>query len=171
MTRRAVLTCLALLTGGASAQFAPATPVPSPYLFVQPIPNQPDLDLSGEYVGRLRGQNNQTGLLDISVKVSGYDVTASVFSRALKQSFQASGTRSIFRASPVTVNLVGQSGQGSACEGGFTELYQVNVTFVRASELSGEGGRGSIQRMICDSVTRQFRPDPQNSGELEVARK
>lgn len=171
MTRRAAVTCLALLTGAASAQFAPTTPPPSPYLFVQPIPNQPDLDLNGEYIGRLRGYNNQTGLLDLTVKVSGYNMTATVFSRALKQTFEVSGTRSIFRASPVTVNLVGQSGRGSPCEGGFTETYQVTVTFVRASEASGEGGRGSFQRWVCDSLARQFRPDPAASGELEVARK
>lgn len=161
-----------LLSGLASAQSAVPTPAPlAAYNWIQPIPNQPDLDVGGEYVARLRGYNNQTALLDITVTASGYDVTATVYSRALKQMFKASGTRSIFRASPVTVSLLGTQGQGSPCEGGFTEMYQVDVTFVRASELSGEGGRGRIQRMICDPLARQYRPDPVNSGELEVARK
>lgn len=44
------------------------TPVGLP---IQAIPNGPDIDLNGHYVGRIAGYNNQTVLVDIQIEVNG----------------------------------------------------------------------------------------------------
>lgn len=99
------------------------TPVGLP---IQAIPNGPDIDLNGHYVGRIVGYNNQTVLVDIQIEVNGYEVTATLSNRGDRKTYRATGTRSVFPGSPVPVNLLSTSGQGSVCEGGFTEWGGVN---------------------------------------------
>lgn len=47
----------------------------------------------------------------------------------------------------------------------------MNATFLAASASSGAGGRGNVQHMICDPLSRQFRPENLNSGQLELVKK
>ena len=101
----------------------PVTPVGLP---IQAIPNGPDIDLNGHYVGRIVGYNNQTVLVDIQIEVNGYEVATTLSNRGDRKTYRATGTRSVFPGSPVTVNLLSTSGQGSVCEGGFTEWGGVN---------------------------------------------
>ncbi|RJF71929.1 hypothetical protein D3875_10505 [Deinococcus cavernae] len=168
-TLTALLTGVTVLVGAALAQSP--SPVPPSSLPIQAIPNGPDIDLGGSYVGRLVGYNNQSALLDIQLEVNGHEVTAALLNRTDRKIYRATGTRSVFPGSPVVVNLLGTSGQGSPCEGGAAEWYIVTATFVSASATTGAGGRGTVQRMICDPLARQFRPDNLNSGSLEIVRK
>lgn len=134
-----------------------------------PIPNEADINVNGSYTGRLVGQNNDSAVLDITIVEKDLAVTGTVKSRATGDSYTLTGTRSVYKASPVTLNATSNLGGGSACPGGFTERYGVQVTFYNVSKYSGAGGTGFVNHDICKSG--QWERTELNSGQLELARK
>lgn len=134
-----------------------------------PIPNDADIDVNGDYVGRLVGANNDSAVLDIKIVEKDLAVTGTVKSRATGDSYTLTGSRSVYRASPVTLNATANLGSGSGCPGGFTEHYGVQVTFYNSSRYSGAGGTGSVTHTVC--VAGQMQPSQINSGQLELTRK
>ncbi|SMB90624.1 hypothetical protein [Deinococcus hopiensis] len=66
------------------------------------------------------------------------------------------------------VRLLSQLGQGSVCEGGFTETYRGELAFVRASEATGAGGR--MKKVVADTgpgATREPRAGRRSRGGLQ----
>lgn len=133
-----------------------------------PIPNDADIDVNGRYTGRLVGLDNDSALLDVTIVEKNLEVTGTVTSRVTGDSYTLTGTRSVYKASPVVVNATSTLGSGSACPGGFTERYGVQVTFYNASRYSGAGGSGFVNHDIC--VAGQWERSDVNSGQLELTR-
>lgn len=134
-----------------------------------PIPGDADIDVNGNYTGRLIGQDNDSAILDITIVERDLAVTGTVRSRATGDSYTLTGTRSVYRASPVDLNATANLGSGSACPGGFTDRYGVQVTFYAASKYSGAGGTGTVNHEVCASG--QWQRTELNSGRLELTRK
>lgn len=135
------------------------------------LPDQPNIDIGGSYVGRIIGAEGRTALLDVTVQEKDLRVSAAVTSRDTGQTFTLVGTRSVYNASPVTVDTVAELGSGSVCPGGFTERYQVRATFERAGRSGPVGARGSVTHQTCDAATRLYQYDSVNSGTLELTRR
>ncbi|EYB68183.1 hypothetical protein DEIPH_ctg025orf0013 [Deinococcus phoenicis] len=129
---------------------------------------QPNIDLSGSYVGRIVGQDGRSALIDVAVQEKDLRVSAAMTSRETGQSFTLVGTRSVYKASPVTVNTLAELGSGSACPGGFTERYQVQAVFERAGRNGAVGARGYVAYQTCDATTGGYSPSALNSGTLEL---
>lgn len=135
------------------------------------IPNDQNINISGNYVGRIVGQDGKSALLDVTVAEKDLRVTGTVKSRDTGEIFNLVGTRSVYDASPVTADLTADIGSGSVCEGGFTDKYIVRAYFVRGSRVSGAGATGSITHLICTASTKNYDYTPFNSGNLELAPK
>ena len=133
-----------------------------------PIPNDADIDVNGKYTGRLVGLNNDSALLDVTIVEKDLSVTGTVRSRVTGDSYALTGTRSVYKASPVVVNATSNLGSGSACPGGFTDRYGVMVTFYNVSRHSGAGGSGFVNHDVC--VAGQWERSDFNSGQLELTR-
>ncbi|GAA5514886.1 hypothetical protein Dcar01_03650 [Deinococcus carri] len=135
------------------------------------LPDQPDIDVGGSYVGRIIGSEGRTALLDVTVQEKDLRVSATVTSRETGQSFTLVGTRSVYKSSPVTVDTLAELGSGSVCPGGFTERYQVRATFERAGRGGPVGARGAVLHQTCDAATSLYQYDSANSGMLELTRR
>ncbi|GBF05335.1 hypothetical protein DAERI_040095 [Deinococcus aerius] len=135
------------------------------------LPDEPNIDISGSYVGRIVGSDGRSALLDVTVQEKDLRVTASVTSRDTGQSFTLTGTRSVYDASPVTVDTVAELGTGSACAGGFTERYQVRATFSRAGRTGSVGAQGYVNHQTCNAATGRYEDVTLNSGSLELTRR
>jgi hypothetical protein len=135
------------------------------------IPNEANIDISGDYVGRIVGSDGKSALLDVTVVEQDLRVTGTVKSRDTGETFNLVGTRSVYDASPVTADMTSDLGSGSVCEGGFVNKYIVRAYFVRGSRSSGAGATGSITHLVCNATTKYYDYVPFNSGNLELARK
>lgn len=142
---------------------AGCTPTPS-------IPNGPDFNVNGSYTGRIVGLDGSSALLDVTITEQNLAVTATVKSRDTGQVVTLSGTRSVYKASPVEVNLTQELGTGSPCERGSTERYAVSATFYAQGQNSGEGARGSARHEVCDPASGLFRSVAAGTGSLELVR-
>lgn len=132
------------------------------------IPTQRNIDLNGTYSGRLIGPDNRTALLDVSIEEKDLRTKVSVKSLETGETFVLNGTRSVYDASPVTVNVNAEVGSGSNCRGGYTDLYRAEVTFYASKQ---DGGRGYVYHDVCDAATGQFVSSALNAGNLEITRK
>ncbi|THF71394.1 hypothetical protein E7T06_03395 [Deinococcus sp. Arct2-2] len=135
------------------------------------IPNEANIDINGEYVGRIVGQDGKSALLDVTVVEKDLRVTGTVKSRDTGETFNAVGTRSVYDASPVTTDMTADLGSGSACEGGFTDKYVIRATFVRKSRYTGAGATGNVTHSVCNASTKLYGYASFNSGSLELSRK
>lgn len=134
---------------------------------LSPIPNERNIDVNGSYTGRIVGPDNTSALLDVTIQEKNLQVTSTVHSRTTGESFTLSGTRSVYNASPVTVNVTSNLGSGSACSGGFTEQYSVNVTFYASKQ---DSASGYVTHNVCNATSKQFERSNVNSGGLELVR-
>ena len=141
---------------------APAPAVPS---------SRPDFDISGNYVARLVGRSGKSVLLDVTLQERELKVTASVKVRETDETYQLTGTRSVFAASPVQVNLYMERGSGSTCQGGFSERLQMRAHFDQPPSGTGVMGRGDLLREVCDAATQRFVPDYDSGGYVELSRR
>ncbi|MFC6617485.1 hypothetical protein [Deinococcus radiophilus] len=123
-----------------------------------------DINVNGQYVGRVIGPDRSTALLDVSVVGKDLAVTATVKSRANGGTYVVKGSRSVYRSTPVQLNLVSEFGEGSC--GGFAHKYTAQVTFV---EYERGSAPGTVNRSTCQSG--EWQPDQQNRGQLELTRK
>lgn len=137
-----------------------------------PLPEEPDIDINGTYLGRIVGPDQRSALLDVTLNEQNLTVTATVTSQATGQRVTLTGTRSVYRASPVTVNATSEvTAPDSPCERRVTERYAVAVTFYAANGSRDEGARGSARHEVCDPATRLLRPVSDGTGELELIRR
>lgn len=134
------------------------------------IPNAPDINVNGSYTARIVGLDSSSALLDVTIVEKNLAVTATVKSRDTGQVVTLTGTRSVYKASPVEMNLTQELGSGSPCERGSTERYAVNATFYAQSQNSGEGAKGSARHEVCDPASGLFRPIAAGTGSLELVR-
>lgn len=133
-----------------------------------PIPRGPNINVNGTYLGRIVGSNNQSALLDVTVVEKNLNVTATVTSRTTQETFTMLGTRSVYDASPVRVNVMTSLGSGSRCAGGVQERYGVDVSFYKDKK---DVGLGNVTHEVCNASTGQFEHSSVNSGALELTRK
>ncbi len=132
-----------------------------------PVPNEPNININGSYTGRLVGYDNTSALLDVTIVEKDLRVTATVKSRETGETFTLSGTRSVYNASPVTVNATANLGSGSPCAGGVTEQYGVSLSFYPTKQSSGTG---YVTHQTCNKTNQQFERNNFNSGSLELVR-
>lgn len=142
--------------------------LPSCDWMVAPVPTGPNIDINGNYTGRLVGSDNKTALLDVTIVEKEMRVTATVKSLDNGQTFTLTGTRSVYNSSPVSVNVTADLGSGSVCTGGFTEKYSVSATFYTYKK---DTGSGYVNHLSCNASTRQYEQSSFNYGSLELARK
>ncbi|ANE43011.1 hypothetical protein [Deinococcus puniceus] len=135
------------------------------------IPNEANIDISGDYVGRIVGSDGKSALLDVTVVEKDLRVTGTVKSRDTGETFNVVGTRSVYNASPVTADMTAELGSGSVCEGGFTNRYVIEATFIRGSRYSGAGATGYVNHSVCNAGSKTYERVQFNSGSLELARK
>lgn len=133
-----------------------------------PPVNGPNIDINGHYNGRLVGYDNKTALLDVTIVEKDLRVTTTVKSLENGQTFTLMGTRSVYDASPVAVNVTADLGSGSNCQGGFTDKYSVLVNFYTYKK---DIGNGTVNHTSCNASTGQFEQNSFNTGSLELARK
>ncbi|MFC6591467.1 hypothetical protein ACFP81_05195 [Deinococcus lacus] len=134
-----------------------------------PVPTEPNIDINGAFLGRLVNQQNETALLDISLVEKDLRVTATVKSRENGRTYTLSGTRSVYNASPVTVNLTAEEGSGSVCPGGLTDKFSVSVVFYASKR--GDSGNGYVNHLQCDTTSGSYLSVQEDAGNLEVVRK
>ncbi len=135
------------------------------------LPNGADIDVNGSYTGRIVGSDGRSILLDTTLVEQNERFTATVRSPDNGQVLTLQGTRSVHKASPVSVDVVQETGGGSACARGLTDRYQVDVTFYARSEYSSEGARGVAQHEVCDTASGTSVQITDGSGSLELVRK
>lgn len=136
--------------------------------FFWPVPDDRNIDINGTYAGRLIGSDNRTALLDVTIQEKDQRVSVTVKSQETGATFTLSGTRSVYDASPVTVNVNADLGTGSVCAGGLTDRYKVNVIFYAAKR---DSGTGYVTHEVCNATTRNFENTNFNAGTLEITRK
>ncbi|WP_293911064.1 hypothetical protein [Deinococcus sp.] len=160
-SRRGVLFLLPVLTLGLSGCWGSYSSLPS----------QKEIDVNGNYDGRILGNSNASALLDITLVEKNRDITAVVKSGGNGQTYTLTGTRSVYNTSPVSVNLNGSFGSGSACPGGFAESYSVSARIEYGYDKAANQvlGSGSVERKTCvgGTLTR----DTDNSGQIELTKK
>ncbi|UQN06963.1 hypothetical protein [Deinococcus sp. QL22] len=135
------------------------------------ISNEANIDISGEYVGRIVGSDGKSALLDVTVAEKDLRVTGTVKSRDTGETFNVVGTRSVYDASPVTADMTADLGSGSVCEGGFTDKYVIRATFIRGNRYTGAGATGYVTHSVCKASTKSYDYSAFNSGSLELSRK
>ena len=130
----------------------------------RPFGQGADIDINGEYVGRVIGNMQDSAVLDVTVLERDLAVTATIKSRANGQTYRLTGTRSVYRSTPVQVNLAGSFGVVQC--NGYAERYTAAVTFVEFERGSAEG---YMNHFTC--VAGQWQGEYDNSGRLELTRK
>lgn len=139
--------------------------------FGPPLPEEPDIEIDGTYLGRIVGADQRSALLDVVLREEDLNVTATVTSRANGQTVTLTGTRSVYRASPVTVNVTQEiTAPDSPCVRRVTERYAVGVTFYAANSSRDEGALGYAHHEVCDRKTATLVVVNDGTGSLELIR-
>lgn len=137
-----------------------------------PLPEEPDININGSYTGRIVSADQRSALLDVTLLERNLAVTANVTSRANGQTLVLTGTRSVYKASPVTANAVLEiTAPDSPCRENVRERYAVGMTFYAKTQSRDEGAKGFASHEVCDPETATFKAIPDGTGQLELVRK
>ncbi len=125
-------------------------------------PGGPDIDINGAFLGRVADQG-RSALLDVTVQEKGDRVNATVYVQDTKETLRLSGTRSLSKTSPVTVDISKRTTDpASSCQGNFSEEYLVQAIFYDADHANG-----FVRRVGCLDGKAQV----VDGGNLELVRK
>lgn len=132
-----------------------------------PLPNGINLEISGQYTGKVIGKDGQS-LYDVTLVTNKLNVTATFRNQATGNEFTLTGQRSIQGATPVQVSATGGIGTGSACPGGFTDMFTLGVSFYASR---GGNGLGNLWHESCDALGQGFVANLNGAGLLELTKK